>query len=120
MRRLCPGVFALICIAGLAACGPQVLVMGEKYPGEYPPAQGNGTCPDLGGMFENTGTPLNSSHTAGAPMLSNLMLAPGIVPPGPLVTRLQIRGPALGLLDIEAQSAEGTVARSSITQCAGS
>lgn len=117
MRRLCRGVFALVCIAGLVACGPQVLVMGDKYPSEYPPAQGSGTCPDLGGTFENTGTPLNSSHSAdtpSGPMLSTLMLAPGIVPPGALVTSLQIRGPALGLLDIEAQGAEGTVARSSI------
>jgi len=47
-------------------------------------------------------------------MLSTLLLAPGIVPSGALVSRLQIRGPAMGSLDIEAQSAEGTVARSSL------
>ena len=117
MRRLCPRLLVLIGIAGLAACGPQVLVMGDKYPSEYPPAQGNGACPDLGGTFENTGTSLQSARTAGAPsgpMLSALMLAPGIVPPDALVTRLQIRGPESGILDIEAQSAEGSVARSSI------
>lgn len=42
------------------------------------------------------------------------MLAPGVIPSGTQVTSLQIRGPAQGLLQMDALSADGTVAHSSM------
>jgi len=109
-------VVAFLVLIGLSACGPQVLRLGPAYPSEYPVAQSSGACPDLNGTFENTGTILNQSHDAGPPsahdpMLSTLMLAPGLVPSDAQVVRLKIRGPAQGQLEITALSADKAVAQ---------
>ena len=110
-------VVAFAVLIGLDACGPQVLQLGHsEYPSEYPVARSSGACPDLNGTFENTGTVLNLSHDASAPhardpMLSTVMLAPGLVPSDTQVIRVKIGGPAEGHLEITALSADKTVAQ---------
>jgi len=114
-------VAALVVIVGLSAC-VGVVAPRHDYPSEYPVAQPIGKCPDLNGTIENVGTSLYKSHTAGAPgdpvWLSTLMMVPALIPSGTQVTSLRIRGPALGLLEIEALSAEGTVAHASMPNAA--
>lgn len=108
---------ALLTIIGVSAC-VGVVAPRHDYPSEYPVAHPIGKCPDLNGTFENAGTPLYKSHTAGASgdpiSLSTLLLAPAAIPSGTQVTTLQIGGPALGLLEIEALSGNATVAHASI------
>lgn len=119
---------ALLVIVGLSACVD--LVPSNDYPTEYPTAPMTGTCPDLSGTFENSGTllkvctPIDRTHCksagnqASAPqpptLLSNWLLAPAAVPSGAQVTSVRIRGPAQGQLQIEALTPDGTVAQSSI------
>ena len=112
-------VVAFAVLIGLGACGPEVLQLGHEYPSEYPVARGSGACPDLNGTFENAGTVLNLSHNANAPrapdpMLSTLMLAPGLVPSDTQVIRMKIGGPAEGQLEITALSADKTVAQANM------
>ena len=113
-------VVAFPVLIGLGACGPQVLQLGHsEYPSEYPVARSSGACPDLNGTFENTGTVLNLSHEASAPrapdpMLSTVMLAPGLVPSDTQVIRVKIGGPTEGHLEITALSADKTVAQANM------
>ena len=110
-------VAALLIIIGLSAC-PYVVAPRHDYPSEYPVAETIGECANLNGTFENAGTGLNKSQTASALsdaiLLSTLMVAPGLIPSDAQATSLRISGPASGLLEIEALSADRTVAHVSM------
>lgn len=97
----------------VSACGN--LIPRDDYPSAYPAAPMTGTCPDLSGTFENAGTRLGKTTVPSEPIwLSSLLLGPEVAPPGPQVSRVQIRGPAQGTLQIEALTADGAVAHSSM------
>ena len=106
-------VAVLLAVTGLSSCTD--FVPRHDYPQEYPAAAQTGACPDLSGTFENAGTRL---HKTSAPsdsiLLSSLVLAPGVIASSAQVRSLKIFGPAQDLLQIEALTAEGAVAHSSL------
>jgi len=110
-------VASLLIIIGVSAC-PYVVAPRHDYPSEYPVAESIGQCANLNGTFENAGTGLNKSQTASAPsdpiLMSTLIMAPGLIPSGTQATTLRISGPALSLLEIEALSADRTIAHASM------
>jgi len=108
-------VAALLVMLGVSGC--VVVAPRHDYPSEYPVAQSLGACPDLNGTFENAGTQLNQAASAasGPIWLSNFLLAPKVIPSDAQVTSLQMRGPARGELQIEALTADGSVAHSNMS-----